>query len=584
MRSIIRSLFLVALCIFCAVNMLHAQYAIPYGSPELKNGRYRKDTTIYRVRGTVRHHKKQGRWIVKEPRTNSRGETEWVTTTDAHYRNDIPHGRFISFTIDGDTLTTGKYRHGMGYGEWRTYHLKELTSVEHFDDSGHFTGLSYYKNNNGELIRKRLVGSDGTAYEWSYAGGGSVSNYSVTRGTDMIVYWYAPHNPPTPAQDTLPVKITSWRNGKQHGVEFTFADGVKTSEAWFRDGVPDSITRHWRNGALIYEANFREGKKEGTERKWLEDGRLYAENSYRNGMQQGMQLSYDVATGTVSQKVWCVDGMIDSVISYTPDGRVVYREVSTDKEGTLVAYTTYHTNGTVATSGTRADGRETGQCQIWYDNGTRRAVINFANSDIEGAVDVWNRNGVHVFHGDASLGFDTVPELIWSNTGEPLHYGTEEYDRQRERYREYNLVLYNDTVFFTHDVHVRHEVNGHDDYSARTSTQLQFRDTTGTNKRIPPKFPGGFDEQLKYFQSGVHYPQYESEQGIGGSLFITFMVERDGSITGVTIAKRIFGAPGLSREAERLVKAMPKWTPAMKNGKVIRSKCVMKFVWDIRWV
>lgn len=83
-----------------------------------------------------------------------------------------------------------------------------------------------------------------------------------------------------------------------------------------------------------------------------------------------------------------------------------------------------------------------------------------------------------------------------------------------------------------------------------------------------PEFPGGIEALMKYLQQNIKYPQLARENNITGKVYVTFVVERDGSVTGVRVLRDIGG--GCGQEAVRVVKSMPKWTPGKQRGKAVR--------------
>lgn len=83
-----------------------------------------------------------------------------------------------------------------------------------------------------------------------------------------------------------------------------------------------------------------------------------------------------------------------------------------------------------------------------------------------------------------------------------------------------------------------------------------------------PAFPGGEPALYKYLAENIKYPQMAKESGIQGRVFVTFVVERDGSVTDVRVLRGIGG--GCDEEAIRVVKNMPKWTPGKQRGKSVR--------------
>ena len=83
-----------------------------------------------------------------------------------------------------------------------------------------------------------------------------------------------------------------------------------------------------------------------------------------------------------------------------------------------------------------------------------------------------------------------------------------------------------------------------------------------------PQFPGGNDALYQYLGQNAHYPDKAKADGIQGTVYLTFIIEKDGSISNI----RVLRSPSdlLSQEAIRLVKAMPKWKPGKQRGKQVR--------------
>ena len=83
-----------------------------------------------------------------------------------------------------------------------------------------------------------------------------------------------------------------------------------------------------------------------------------------------------------------------------------------------------------------------------------------------------------------------------------------------------------------------------------------------------PEFPGGMDALYKYLSQNIKYPTIARENGITGRVYVTFVVERDGSIANPRVLRDIGG--GCGAEAIRVVKSMPKWNPGKQSGKAVR--------------
>lgn len=87
------------------------------------------------------------------------------------------------------------------------------------------------------------------------------------------------------------------------------------------------------------------------------------------------------------------------------------------------------------------------------------------------------------------------------------------------------------------------------------------------------EFPGGMEGLLAYFNKNLVYPQSSRDEGIQGKVYVSFVIEKDGSTSNVTVAKGV--CKELDQEAKRLIRAMPKWTPGEAGGKVVRTRFML---------
>ncbi len=83
-----------------------------------------------------------------------------------------------------------------------------------------------------------------------------------------------------------------------------------------------------------------------------------------------------------------------------------------------------------------------------------------------------------------------------------------------------------------------------------------------------PSFPGGDVGRMKYLRDNIKYPEIERDNGIQGLVVVSFVVEKNGSISNVKILKGV--TPNINNEAIRVVKNMPKWKPGKQRGKSVR--------------
>lgn len=88
-----------------------------------------------------------------------------------------------------------------------------------------------------------------------------------------------------------------------------------------------------------------------------------------------------------------------------------------------------------------------------------------------------------------------------------------------------------------------------------------------------PEFPGGTDSLMAFIKKNLRYPEILTESCIQGRVTLSFVVEEDGSITDIQEMRS--PSEYLTEEAIRVVKLMPKWTPAKQRGQAVRVKYML---------
>jgi len=83
-----------------------------------------------------------------------------------------------------------------------------------------------------------------------------------------------------------------------------------------------------------------------------------------------------------------------------------------------------------------------------------------------------------------------------------------------------------------------------------------------------PEFPGGDLGLMKYIQKNVRYPAIAKEYNITGKVYISFIVDKQGSVTNVKVVRGV--DKNLDEEAVRVVKSLPKYKPGKQRGKPVR--------------
>jgi len=97
---------------------------------------------------------------------------------------------------------------------------------------------------------------------------------------------------------------------------------------------------------------------------------------------------------------------------------------------------------------------------------------------------------------------------------------------------------------------------------------IDYGDVVFVSAEFMPEFPGGQRALFKWLFNNIKYPVIAQENGIEGSVYVGFVVDRDGTIVNVKVLKSV--DPALDREAIRVVKAMPKWKPGRQRNNNVR--------------
>ena len=96
----------------------------------------------------------------------------------------------------------------------------------------------------------------------------------------------------------------------------------------------------------------------------------------------------------------------------------------------------------------------------------------------------------------------------------------------------------------------------------------------------PPEYVGGMDAFYKYLTDNLRYPEQAKADNIQGRVLIRFVVMNDGSIVNVEVARGIGG--GCDEEAVRVVKAMPKWKPAVSDGNAVNVQYALPITFKLQ--
>lgn len=104
-------------------------------------------------------------------------------------------------------------------------------------------------------------------------------------------------------------------------------------------------------------------------------------------------------------------------------------------------------------------------------------------------------------------------------------------------------------------------------------------DTLTYNISKMPSFPGGTDSLMAFLRENIQYPQIDMAMHTQGRTILSFIVEKDGSLSDISVVTPL--SAGLDREAVRVVKLMPKWNPAERDGAKVRTRITLPITYRI---
>lgn len=93
-------------------------------------------------------------------------------------------------------------------------------------------------------------------------------------------------------------------------------------------------------------------------------------------------------------------------------------------------------------------------------------------------------------------------------------------------------------------------------------------------------FPGGETAYMAYLRQNAHYPEKAQQQGLAGTVFVSFVVDETGRILDAQVLKG--SGDGFDEEALRLVRLMPWWNPGRVEGKPVRSGCTLRIRFGVQ--
>lgn len=99
---------------------------------------------------------------------------------------------------------------------------------------------------------------------------------------------------------------------------------------------------------------------------------------------------------------------------------------------------------------------------------------------------------------------------------------------------------------------------------------------------IMPEFPGGENALMQFLQSNLKYPSHLKEYNFKGTVYLSFIINREGEVTGLDVLRGVSESKDFENEAKRVVARMPKWKPGRQNGQNVNVYFMLPISFSLR--
>jgi TonB family protein len=507
--------------------------------------------------GENKNWKKEGKWITTS--------TSGLLSKEENYHDGIYHGYYAKYHKNGKLNISGNYVNGLKEGTWYLLTEKgDTTRVDNFlNDTLH--GYCRIRNSFGQLFEGQHVHGKREGV-WVTTAHGNVeyldstqylndnySGYSRTYRNGWLIYEY------------------TYRDGKKHGTETEFYEGTRQIKSisqydsgrvtgvhrkYFSDGTKERYTFYGGTGHQDIDSIWKQA-----------DGKTYLYSTsttsgtgyttYHERFDPNGQIRYRQFGGD--------DWQLDSTLSYHTNGVISRRRIYISNDSKAVE-TEYSSKGRVIYRGEDINGHKVG-VGTHYDSitGKKTKQITYVHGRAEGRYTDYYSNGKIRVTGVCRANNFQDSIKVYSSSGVLLTKGSTQYKDVLNR-----MLLENPELQYR-DPDEPIEETAQEDIAA-TSEEGPIEEIDANAivhfAETMPSFPG--DTLDKWIAKNLQYPAHEREQGKSGTVYIWFVVETDGSISNVTVAKGVPGATGLNNEAIRVISTMPKWNPGKMNDRPVR--------------
>lgn len=232
------------------------------------------------------------------------------------------------------------------------------------------------------------------------------------------------------------------------------------------------------------------------------------------------------------------------------------------------AYTSYYSDGSIKIKGEYFHNQKSGTWESFNRNSKLNNISNFSNGKLHGAYTNYFKDG-KIETGTYKNG---EKNLLWSYTNhsnqliKSIFYSNGKKEGKSQLFYD-NGNIKEISIYKSGKIIETQEF----DFEGNEIIEEDYQnEEIFTIVEEQPEFPGGMGKMMRYLARKTQYPQAALEMGIQGKVYVSFIIEKDGTISDVNVIRGVHKS--LDKEAIRVVKSMPKWTPGIQKGKKVKVK------------
>ncbi len=221
-----------------------------------------------------------------------------------------------------------------------------------------------------------------------------------------------------------------------------------------------------------------------------------------------------------------------------------YKSIEPDRKTGNFTY--YHENGEIQIECIYNDNQYDGEYKEWYENGQLKTQTFYKNGYIDGKLEQWSVKGLINKIAQYKNGLKEGKFMSFYDNGQML---------RKEFYKQDKFI------------------------KGKCFTR-EGRDTTFFNYFVMPKFKeAGMNKFSEFIKSELHYPDEAKEEMIEGRVLAQITISSDGQISDVKLLRK--DKEYFNKEAIRVLKSSPKWTPGKKDGKNVKVKLIIPIIFSL---